>query len=845
MKQMRSNPRILRRIGLILTLVMLFGITSCDNGDNVPSAETTQPDTTVTEPVTTEAEKVFPIADYVIVRPDTCESYESAIARALQTVYRTQLDASLEIVTDFEKLFAPAECELVLGKTTREGNHYPAIEAPAAGAYSLDAIDARLVARYSDVFGAMLAGEAMLRQTVPSAKQDTAVTEYYNLLEEIKIMGTMITLKNMYADGMLFQQNKPIRLLGSAEAGYTYQVDLMAGDEVVRSTTVSVGEDGAFCAELEGIAGSHTAHTIRISLDNGYLVDKLEDILIGELWLATGQSNMAYRLRQDSAYPDSFSPDAEIRVMMVSAPSGTYSAEPVLDHSSIQWYRGDSSANMPLVSAVGYYFCKTLRAELDVPVGIIQYAVGGAPIRAWMNPDNVAELRKNETLKSKYTLSSDWKPEEFRQPGAMYNTLAAPVEGLEIASVIWYQGEQDLGERNTLYTTEMEQLYRQYSAAYGFAEDEMPFIMPIIVPYLVNSNPQFYAQMTTTLSEYAQEKKMMVALPINDVTPVHDLTNVASHPNTKKPVGERMAASAMALVYGEKDYTADPPRAVSMRVEGDCVYVTFENVADGLAIMDGGEVLRGFTLGDSSGLFYAADAEIVSADTVAVRSASVTNPVAVTYAYELLTNPCNLGCKVDDKVIYAAAPCLLGELPERVVHTTIEQWADCDLEQIFHLTSRGGHFGIYYDAWTVHEGKVELSHNKTEKYQGNASLQMNVQAESFSVGPKLIGLTATKTDVAFYDVDTSYRRYNSISFMVKNATAGALTFEALLINGQRYAGDAVQIAAGGDWSKITLDFASIGLLNSSLANVEQIGFCFTAETAGNVYLDDVRLFKVN
>lgn len=833
MKACKIRP-ILCYLTIPFLLLMLLGISSCDKeGNSVQptgnAADTTQP------PAETVA-----LEQYVIVRAEAGEVYESKIALALQSAFASVLGVEIEIATDFTRLYPVAEQEIILGQTTRADEVYTTEQTtPPAGESVVEAIDQRFIAHYSDVFGAIAAGEALIARLMPADRQAAVTEHYHTTLARTEIMETMLTLKSIYADGMLFQQNKPIRITGTAEPGHTYRVALLAGEQPVRETTVKVGADGVFDATLEGIAGSYTAHTLRVEV-NGLTVTALSDILIGELWLATGQSNMHYRVTQDAEYPAAYIPDANIRVMQVERPSAGYPASPIRESDRITWLRGDSASAMSGISAVGYSFCAVLREQLDVPVGLIQYAVGGAPIRSWMSPETAAELAKEPGLASKYAPITNWQTSEFNQVGAMHNAMAAPAEGFAIAGMLWYQGEQDLNENNTLYTTELDALYCQYCAAYGFAEGELPLIMPIIVPYLVNGHPQFYAELTTAVSEYAQAHDKIAALPVNDVSPVHAANNTASHPMNKRPIGERLAASALAMVYGKTSYPADPPHAASMRVEGSTVYLTFENVADGLAIADGTSVLRGFTLCGANGVYYPADAKIISPDCVAVSSPNVPAPVSVTYAYELLSVACNLGCRAGDALLYMAAPCRLGDIPARTTHTTQLSWADCDRETIWHLTNRGGHLGKYYPAWTA-TGAVTLGRSTTEKVQGDASLALSVTTPgSFTVAPTTIGVDANGLSMPFNDIDTNYRRYDSLTVRIKNDTAAPLTLTGLTIGMATASPIAVTetVAANSGWTTLTVDFDGIDV--AALANVQVLIFYFDATAAGTVYLDDVR-----
>ena len=822
---------------LFPVLLMLFCISSCGIR---PKAEASS------RPDETEAVISAPTEwkQYVLVRADDCSVYVSKIALALQSAIAKEAGAELPIITDSPKLYPIQEYEIILGQTSRDGSVYDRPpEEPKAGEYALEAVGSRIAVRFTDLWGGIRAGESLLRQLVSEEVRESAVEVYYDTLESTKVFGTLISLRSVYASGMLLQQDAPIRITGTAEPG-TYTVMLSDDSGVIRETSVTVEEDGVFSAALKGVHGSYTAYSLRVTAHN-VTVAEYTDILFGELWLATGQSNMHYRLTQDIDYPASYTPDAYIRVMQVECPSCGYPEQPIGDSDRITWLRGDNPSSANRISAVGYYFCTALRERLDVPVGLIQYAVGGAPIRSWMSPETAAALRADPRFSAKYTPTSAWKTDEYRQAGAVYNAMASPAAGLCVAGMLWYQGEQDLNEKNGYYTAELDALYRQYCAMYGFKDHEMPLILPIIVPYLVTSHPQFYAEMTTAISEYAQSLPYAAALPVNDVSPAHAENNVASHPMTKRPVGLRLAASALAMVYHTAAYEADPPHAVSLRAEGNRMLVTFEHTADGLIVADGSSVLRGFTICGENGVFYPADAEIISPDCVAVFSPNVPEPVCVAYAYELLTVACNLGCRLgsDGTLLYMAAPCCIGSAPALPRHTTQLSWADCDLTHIWHLTNRGGHLGKYYPSWTA-AGAVALCHDTAVTAQGDAALKLHLNAPGdFSVGPTTIGTDALGQPIVFPDVDTNYRKYKSLTIQIKNDTAAQIRLTGLSFGavGVRPLPLSETIPSDGEWKKVTISLREVEA--ASLANVQIIAFHFMAESAGDVYLDDVRFYN--
>ncbi len=832
--------RVLLKLAIpMLLLAFMFLLSAC-GGDVTPGPDET------TQPVEEEVTPInINLKEYVILRAEEGEVYPSKIALALQTAFSSAMGADVEIITDFAKLYPNiTEKEIVVGPTNREGSVYTSTVTtlPDAGKYEIEQLGERILLHFSDVFGAAAAGEALIKSVVPAENRDKAIEVYNKMLDQANILGTAVKFKSIFDDNMMIQQNKPFTVTGTCTAMYgEYSAQLLAGDEILQTVPLVVNEEtGTFTADFEGVVGSYRAHSIRVVGGDRKLAE-IENVIFGELWIATGQSNMAYTLAKEVNFPDSFTKDEYIRIMQVGRPDGGYLAEPISETNKINWIVGDSQSAVSGVSAVGYYFCQKLRENLGVPVGMIFYAVGGTPVRSWISRETI-NATPELLADKKYAVPEAWDTAGYRQPTALYNSMVAPSLGLPVAGLLWYQGEQDLGERAANYTKELETMYLQYCRDYGFADYEMPFIMPIIAPYLAKSAPQFYAQFTANLSEWAAEQKLVAALPINDVTPEHMPDNNASHPMTKLPVGQRLASSAMAMVYGERGITADAPHAKSISVSGDVLTVTFENVADGLTIVGDSTVLRGFMLCGADGVYYPATAEIVGKDQVALTSPSVPNPVSATYAYELLTYTANLGCTRRGELLYMASPFAF-DMPANAKTLTQISFADFDLSNIWHLTRDTNHWAVHYDAWTAKQGSkaLNLVYSKTGmKYQGDASLRVTVPAAgAFTLSPTLVGINDENAPVVLYDFNTDYTRFGKVSIMIKNEGSKELTVTGLKMGSYTAPADITSIPAKSDWTKVTFDLSKA----TGLAKVNVIQIMLTANGSGNVFFDDMQFLK--
>ncbi|MBR7185383.1 MAG: hypothetical protein IKD37_07225 [Clostridia bacterium] len=859
MRKLNNRKPIHRCVWLkaaLLALLSLLVLCACSgDGDVTPGTDVPGTDAPDTTPPPTEPS--INLADYVLVRAEEGEVYVSKIALALQSAFMSALDVDVPVSTDFVKMYPVAEKEIVIGPTSREGSVYTSTvtAAPAPGECKIEHLDARVLVHFSDITGAIAAGETLIRDVVASDKAEHVIEVYRKMLDQTNVYGTALTLKSIFADNMLIQQNKPFTLTGTVTGLQgTFTAQLLLGEEVQQEVPLDIdAEAGTFSATFDAVEGSYRSYTICVRSDTRVYCE-LKDVLFGELWLATGQSNMAYTMAKDADYPDSYFADEYIRVMRVTKPDGGYASTPLDESAKISWVRGDSKSDMSNITAVGYYCTVKLRESLGVPVGMIFYAVGGTPVRSWISRETIeaSPLLSTGALASKYAAPTNWDPEGYRQATALYNSMVRPALGLNIAGILWYQGEQDLGENDQHYTEELELMYLQYCLEYGYKDFELPMVMPIIAPYLVRSRPQSYAAFTANLAAYAAKHDKITVLAINDVSPEHREDNNASHPKTKKPVGERLASAVMAMVYGEKGYTATPPTAESISVSGNVLTVTFSNVADGLTISNGASVLRGFTVCGSDGVYYPANAEIVGRDKVALSSPSVPNPVSATYAYELLTYTANLGCTYRGSLLYMASPFAL-DMPANASTTTQLLFADCDMSNIWHLTRDTNHFVKYYDAWwaKLDGSTARVMYSKNEKVQGDASLMLDVNAAgTLTVGPTLTGQNDEGKAVVFYEHSKDYSRYSRVTVKIKNNGSKPLTVDSLSFGNYIAVPTAPAVIPGDSaWTEVTFDLTNMktasggGAANRHLTAVSQIVLQLTASGKGIIYIDDMQFLK--
>jgi len=479
-----------------------------------------------------------------------------------------------------------------------------------------------------------------------------------------------VKLPALFSDHAILQREIAVPVWGSADPGEEVTVTF-AG----QTQTTKAGADGKWKVTLKPLKA---ADSLPLTV-KGKNTITVNDVAVGEVWVASGQSNMEFRMSGDfnrnAAIPASTDPG--LRTFTVARNS----SDTELTDVPGNWVSADPK-NTPGFSAVGYYFGRDLRADLKVPVGILHSSVGGTPAEAWTSPDTYAS---NDALKyvkegqeaavkgyptalerynqSEAQLLQNWnaavekakaegknpprKPaapvdpqKNGSRPSALYNAMIAPLQPYAIRGAIWYQGEANSG-RGKQYRTLFPAMIQGWRKAWG--QGEFPFLFVQIAPHEGMSPEIREAQFLTT--QTTPKTGMAVITDFGEATDIH--------PKHKEPVGQRLALAARAIAYGEKiEYSG--PVFDSLKTDGAKAEVKFTH-AGGLTAKDG--ELKGFTIAGEDKKFVPAKAEI-HGDTVTVSAEGVAKPAAVRYGWE----------RVPDVNLYNAAG-----LPATPFRTDVEK----------------------------------------------------------------------------------------------------------------------------------------------------------------------------
>lgn len=406
-----------------------------------------------------------------------------------------------------------------------------------------------------------------------------------------------VTLPPVFSDHMVLQAGMAAPVFGSAGPGETVTVELNG-----RKKTATAGRDGKWLVKLDPLKAGGPFE-LKVTGKNAIAI---KDVLVGEVWLASGQSNMRFPLNRSS--------DAKEAIAQA-------------DHPQIRYLRANgrwalcSPKTAGEFSAVAYYFAADVQHSLKVSVGIIENAVNGAVAQSFVSAEAFTADPELTALVKKHGESmSD-----------LFNSLFVPIIPYGIRGVIWYQGE---GNRD--YPVTYRKLLRALIADWRkhWGQGDFPFLIVQLANYQDRKEVPWEGK--DCAMREAQLRTLSVPNTALAVTIDLGIAKDVHYPN-KKPVGERLAIAARATVYGEKiEYSG--PIFDSAKFEGGKAIVSFTHMGGGL-IARGGK-LTGFLLCGADKKFVRADA-VIDGNKVIVHSDMVAAPIAVRYAWE--RNPaCNL-----------------------------------------------------------------------------------------------------------------------------------------------------------------------------------------------------------
>ena len=491
-------------------------------------------------------------------------------------------------------------------------------------------------------------------------KEINSMKTVFSLAASLLAAGSVnadVSLSKIFDDHMVLQRDIPVAVYGKAEPGEKVSV-AFAG----QTQSVSADKDGAWCVKLAAMKACTDSAVMTVSGKNTLT---LKDVVVGDVWICSGQSNMDFT---PGAYQSPLDPkpydekDFDVPLLrqfhLINEPSMHPESDVVVNRGN--GTSEESAAWLPCkpttgnrFTAVGLYFGRKLQIETGVPIGLIKTAWNGTRIEPWISPAGLASVKELPPVTG--------LPAEYKSDGGypstwhcLYNGKIQPVTRYGIKGAIWYQGESN-GDEGETYYQKLRALIGGWRTAWG--EGDFPF-------YIVQLAGRFSSTYTPAGQDpaggdgwakirMAQFKALNI--PHTGMAVTMDLADVREpgdiHPKNKRDAGERLALWALAKDYGKKDLVYSGPLYKEIKMEANRIRIVFDSVGSGLTVAtkrgfapvvkEPQGKLKHFAIAGDDKKWAWADA-VIDGKTVVVSSSKVPKPVAVRYAYTMSGDDCNL-----------------------------------------------------------------------------------------------------------------------------------------------------------------------------------------------------------
>lgn len=429
-----------------------------------------------------------------------------------------------------------------------------------------------------------------------------------------------IKLPAIVSSNMVLQRNTTVVLWGWADAKEKITIKTSWLDQ-----PIVVEADAAGNWRID-VKTTNSKNPQKISLKSKSSDILLENILFGEVWLCSGQSNMQQPVKGYTGQPTfgtlnavAHASNPNLRLFTVNRIGSKTPKKDVEEYTSWQQASSDNVADF---SAVAYYFGQQLQETLDVPVGMIHTSWGGSSVQAWISKDVMNTFQEVDLEEVDITKGTN------HIPTALYNAMIHPLIPYSIKGALWYQGESNRTEPEK-YKTLFPAMVKDWRTRWGIGD--FPFYFVQIAPYWYSNNDAFS---TSDNSAFIRESQLQCAdlIPNSGIAITMDIgEEFFIHPPKKKEVADRLLYNALHQTYGFKNVDGKSPVYESLEIKGGEILLTFKNAETGLYAY--GE-LTGFEIAGEDKIFYPATATFEKRDKVLVKSEKVSSAVAVRYAWK-------------------------------------------------------------------------------------------------------------------------------------------------------------------------------------------------------------------
>ncbi len=420
-----------------------------------------------------------------------------------------------------------------------------------------------------------------------------------------------LRLPDILGDHMLLQQDSEVKFWGWANPRSKIQIVTDWNNDTLRITASNK-------AKWETLLKTPKAGgPYSIQVLAGEEAATIVDVMIGELWICSGQSNMAYSVNNgviDAEAAMADSKNDQIRFFFVEKATSDHPQDELTGHWEVC-----GPESMRKFSSVGYFFGRKLNEVLTTPIGLINSNWGGTPVETWIPKDQIEDLEKVQAEVKNLNESEGWD----RDIATTYNAMIHPITKMKIAGTIWYQGES-----NTPNATSYSNLFTKMILGWRTKfQNDFPFYYVQIAPYQGYGVP-FSAAIVREQQQKAASLENTGMVVISDL--VDDVDDI--HPRYKKEVGNRLANRALAETYNEDTPKYQFATLKEQNIEGRNIRIHLENVGEGLVIK--GDRVETLEIAGEDEKFYSADVKIdIKTNALIVKSKKVKKPLFVRYMF--------------------------------------------------------------------------------------------------------------------------------------------------------------------------------------------------------------------
>jgi len=433
-----------------------------------------------------------------------------------------------------------------------------------------------------------------------------------------KFVKAQVTIPKVFASNMVLQQNSEVNIWGWAAAGEKVSV---VGSWNRKRVKTTAGTDRKWSVRIKTPKATAACTPYNVTIEGTNKIT-LDNVLIGEVWLLSGQSNMELPLKgwsvpvvggkeaiESANYPN-------IRFIVAGHMSASSPQTDITKNWGNFTWTECSPASAKEFSALGYFFARELHLDLKVPVGLVVSAWGGSSCEAWTNAGSL-QLVNDYKDKGPWTSKN---AEDNQTATCLYNGMIAPIVPFTFAGALWYQGETNVGRAEQL-TQLFPAMIKGWREAWS--TKELPFYFVQLCPWGGNggySLPEAWEAQASALS--LSNTAMAATLDVGDVKDIH--------PVRKEPVGHRLALIAKAKNYGYKELEYSGPQYKSMKIDGNKIRLSFDHCGSGLKALNG--VLTQFEVAGDDKTYVEAEATIEGREVV-VSCKTIAAPKYVRYAW--------------------------------------------------------------------------------------------------------------------------------------------------------------------------------------------------------------------